>query len=417
MRISYIHWATAIILACLLSPAMALSLDSMDFVKSPVALEAKNVLASNLLQGENYTVESKVLNDGLINTYRLSTKYGPVEVESTAELLERIRELEAMSAMEMMDKKKVFGESVVKGVKGPFQGVANLVKAPVDTTKSIVEGTGQFFSNIGRSIVSDDPHQDNVLKVAVGYDASKRAYAYEFGINPYSGFEPALTMLGSISQASVAGGITPRVAMASVGSDFTAVLGAVGTAEGMRKLVRDNPPGALHKINSEKLSKMGVSEPMADAFLNNYEYDPQVETYLVGALEQLASVKGREQFIAAAALASNRSTALLYQATAQLLAGYHARVAPLESLGRLGTTPYAKTSDNKAVFLLPLDYIFRTKDVQDKLDELDSALDKAGAVAGKELWITGKFDESAGEMLKSAGWRYEEKIGDKLKGE
>ena len=417
MRISYKHWATAIILACLLSPAMALSLDSMDFVESPVDLEAKDVLASNLLKGENYTIEAKVLNDGLINTYRLSTKYGPVEVESTAELLERIRELEAMSAMEMMDKKKVFGESVVKGVKAPFQGVANLVKAPVDTTKNIVEGTGQFFSNIGRSIVSDDPHQDNVLKVAVGYDASKRAYAYEFGINPYSGFEPALTMLGSISQASVAGGITPRVAMASVGTDLTSVLGAVGTAEGMRKLVRDNPPGALHKINSEKLSKMGVSQPMADAFLNNYEYDPQVETYLVGALEQLASVKGREQFIAAAALASNRSTALLYQKTAQLLAGYHARVASLESVGRLGTTPYAKTSDNKVVILLPLDYVFRTKDVQDKLDNLDSALGKAGAVAGKELWITGQVDESAGEMLKSAGWRYEEKIGDKLKGE
>ena len=138
-------------------------------------MKAEDVLPANIMKGENYTVDKQVQNDGLVNTYLLSTKYGPLEVESTAELLERIRELEAMNAMEMMDRKKVFGESLVEGVKAPFKGAVNLVKEPLDTTTNIVKGAGQFFSNIGRSIVSDDPYQDNALKVAVGYDASRRA--------------------------------------------------------------------------------------------------------------------------------------------------------------------------------------------------------------------------------------------------
>jgi hypothetical protein len=107
-----------------------------------------------------------------------------LKVESTEGLIIRITELNAMSAMEEMDRKKVFGDAVVAGVKAPFQGAAKLVKEPVETTKGIIEGTGRFLSNIGRSIVSDDPHQDNALKVAIGYDAAKRAFAMSLASIP-----------------------------------------------------------------------------------------------------------------------------------------------------------------------------------------------------------------------------------------
>ncbi|MCK5679966.1 hypothetical protein KAI46_04050, partial [bacterium] len=43
----------------------------------------------------------------------------------------------------------------------------------IESAKDIVKGTGSFLSNVGRSIYSSDPHQDNILKVALGYDAAK----------------------------------------------------------------------------------------------------------------------------------------------------------------------------------------------------------------------------------------------------
>ena len=84
------------------------------------------------------------------------------------------------------------------GLKAPFQCAINLVKSPGETTKGIVKGTGQFLSSIGRSVVSDDPYQDNAFKVVVGYDTAKRAFAYDLGIDPYSSYEPAMSMLGRV---------------------------------------------------------------------------------------------------------------------------------------------------------------------------------------------------------------------------
>ena len=177
-----------------------------------------------------------------------------------------------------------------------------------------------------------------------------------------------------------------------------------GTAADDKKLVRDNPPGELRKINAEKLAGMGVSESLADAFLDNRAFDPQAATILTGSLELLGNAKGRDQFVAAAALASGRSTALLYQSTAQMMAGFHARVAPAKSIERVQGTPYLRTKDDKAVFLLPMDFVFGTEEVQAKLGRLDDALEKAGGIAGKELWVTGQIDGSAMKMLEASGW-------------
>jgi len=381
---------------------------SAESMKPPFILEAKDVLPQKLLKGGNYIVEEKVQNDGLVNTYSLTTLYGPLVVESTAELMIKITELNAMSAMAQMDKQKIFGDAVLEGVKAPIRGIAALVTAPVETSKGIVKGTGRFFSNIGRSIVSDDPYQDNAFKVAVGYDAVKRAYAYELGIDVYSDYEPLISMLGKVSQASSAGGLAPRAAMAAINLGPVKVLSLSGTTESMRKLVRDNPPGELLKINTEKLAQMGVPSSLADAFLNNYVYNPQEATLLVGQQASLDGVQGRDGFIAAANLAPDHSVARLFRIKAEMMAGYHLNVARVESIGHAAGTSYLRKKDGTAIFLLPLDYVYPTADVQAKLANLDDELKKA-SVSGKELWITGRVDESARPMFKDSGWQVVEK--------
>lgn len=381
---------------------------------SPIELQAKDILPQALLKGKNYSVGALVRNDGLINTYELKTDYGPLTIESTELLMTRIDELNAMVVMEEMDRQKIFGNSLVAGVKAPFQGAANLITSPVATTKSVVEGAGKFFSNIGRAITSDDPHQDNALKVAIGYDAAKRGFAFELGINPYSSYEPAMDELGNVAQASVAGGIVPRTAMAAVGGDVVTVLRITGTSESMRKLVRDNPPGELEKINRSKLSEMGVSSSVAESFLGNYAYDPQEKTFLVGELENLKGVAGREAFIAAASLVTRQTVASFYRSAAGLMARYHAAIAPAASLGRVGGAPYLRTKDGKVVLVLPLDHIFRTEKVESKLRALNDGIAKLEGVTGKELWITGKVDAGAREMFEVSGWKITETAGNRL---
>jgi hypothetical protein len=384
-----------------------------ESTKPPFILEAKDVLPKNQLKGSNYTVNEAVQNDGLVNTYRLTTSYGPLTVESTAELMIKIAELNAMNAMTQMDTEKIFGDAVLEGLKAPIRGIESIVKAPIETSKGIIKGTGRFFSNIGRSIVSDDPYQDNTFKVAVGYDAIKRAYAYELGIDVYSDYERLISMLGRVAQASAAGGIAPRMAMSAINLDVVTVLSLSGTSEGMRKLVRDNPPGELLKINTEKLAEMGVPSSLAEAFLNNYVYNPQETTLLVGQLASLGGVKGRAGFIAAANLASDHSVARLYRIKAEMMAGYHMTVTPVQSIDSAAGTSYLRKKDGAAILLLPLDYIYPTVDVSAKLAKIDRALTKDG-ITGKELWITGRVDESARALFKDSGWEVVENAYERL---
>ena len=381
---------------------------SQDYSKPPIVLQTKDVVANGLLKGEHYTIKNQAVNDGLINTYVLDTDYGPLTVESTAELMMRIDELNAISRMEEMDRKKVFGESLWKGVKAPFTLVVDLVKEPIDTGKAIGKGTGQFFSSVGRSIVSDDPDQDNVLKVAVGYDAAKRQFAYELGIDPYTSYEPVRDKLGQIARAAVAGGLTPRVAMAAIDSGVTTAMSISGTAKNMKELVRDNPPGALEKINRKKLEEMGVDTALIEAFLDNYAYNPQEKTLLVGELETMHGVKGRNLFIARADSAADESVALNNRLTAQMMAAYHVAVKPIENIQLIEGSPFLYTEDGRLVLLVDVDLVFWTKGLADKVNKFESSIKKLSNISGKEVWITGTFDKTARKAFKTRGWQVQE---------
>ncbi len=387
---------------------------AQDFRQTPIILKAQDILPQDLLQGENYKVENEVKNDGIFNTYQLNTDYGQITVESDSILMIRIAELKALKAMEELQGSEAFAESLGGTVTGTAKGAGKLVTSPVETSKGIVKGTGRYLSNLGRSFFSKDPDQDNAMSVALGYDATKREYAYEFGINPYSHYEPAMSRLGEISRASVAGGLAPKVALTAVGGGVATGVNIGITAEGMRQLVRDKSPGELTKINRKKLEQMGVDKKLVETFLNNYTYNPQEETLLVGAMESMKNVKGRDAFIALASIVKDEDTAIFYRLSAQMMEAYHINVAPATRIWNIGGNLRLQKKDGTFVVLQPLDHIFWTEDVQRALEVADSDLKKVPEISGKEMWIPGKFDQKVREMLTAADWKIQENANDIL---
>jgi hypothetical protein len=374
-----------------------------DYATPPIILKSQNILPPDQLKGRNFHVDTKVRNDGLVNFYRLDTDYGGLSAESTAELQIRVEELNALVVMEELDRKEVFKESVVKGVKATGEGIKELVTDPIDTTKDVIHGAGQFLSNIGQAFVSDDPNQDNALKVAVGYDVAKRQFAYEFGINPYSDYEPVMDRLGEIARAAVAGGIAPKVALAAVDHTLATVARGSATMRGMQKLVRDNPPNKLREINYGKLRSMGLSEELADAFLNNYSYDPYEKTLLIGELETM-DLTGRDAFISRAALATEKSTALYYRSMAQMMGQYYHNVVPAKAILNTGGVLNLQHKDGGRVVLAPVDYIFWTEKLEAKINSFEQGLSVDSFSGSKELRVTGQIDKDALGHFKRRGW-------------
>ena len=66
-----------------------------------------------------------------------------------------------------MKKTSVYKDAVKQSAKGPLRTAKGMLTAPVDTVSRVGRGIGSFFSDIGSSIVSDDPHQENVGKTAL----------------------------------------------------------------------------------------------------------------------------------------------------------------------------------------------------------------------------------------------------------
>ncbi len=397
--------------------ALAAAADSPPPLQpTPIRLQASKVLPGDLLRGDNFTVQEAVSNDGYINTYKIYADYGELEATGTAELKVRIGELRAITVMEQMSGSKEFGGAAKDAVVAPVKVAGKMVTSPVKTTKGIFTGTGRYLANVGRSVGSSDPHQDNVFKTALGYDATKRGYAYELGFDPYTSYEPAADALGRISRASLAGGLTVSAGMqiATAGTTGGMVLSVSSTSEDMRQLSRDNPPGTLRRINIKKLKEMGVDEELAKAFAGNHIYNPQERTLLVGELETMDGVADLGVFISSAHLATDEATALFWRVVAQMMAGYHAHVAPVVRVRLVGEVPVLEREDGGIVVLGADDYVFWTQHLSDTLKSIEGDLERMQGVKGKEYWLTGKMDPPLREYLSARGWLVAEEASERL---
>ena len=178
-------------------------------IQPPIKLKASNILTKELLAGPGYRVKETVWNDGLVNTYEVESDYEDLKVESTALLIQRINEIKVLKRMEELKGTKVFQEAFTAAAKGPLDTAKGLVTSPVKTVKGTVTGIGRWFSDVGRSVVSSDPHQEGAVKTALGHAAAKRKFAYEFGVDPYSSFETLQKELNDIAWTATGGWRTP----------------------------------------------------------------------------------------------------------------------------------------------------------------------------------------------------------------
>lgn len=386
-----------------------------DLQKTPIQLKVADVLPAEMIKWENYTVEPEVLNDGFVNTYVLQSDHGTYRIEGTEQLTIRINELRALHHMEAVERTDVFKKAFKKGAKAPVTFAKNLVAHPIDTVSGTVSGIGRWFSDVGRSITSDDPYQENALKTAVGYAAAKRQFAFAYGIDPYTEFEPVQKKLSTIARAGFAGGLTPKLAFQAIKDRPGTVVRVTSTSESMRQLVRDNPPAALAKINRNKLLSMGISEELADAFLDNHHYSPMEATLLIGELDDMKKVKGRDIFIGMAALADEKSVARFMRRKAQMMEGYINNISAAEAIVDINGVPFLVKNDGTLVGQFPLDHVAWTQPLWIKMDVFSKSLKGDQVKAKKELWIEGSIDPLARRAMEKNGWIVREKLGGSLR--
>lgn len=399
---------------CVCGAVFVASAESQGFQKPPIILRASEVLPRDFLSGQNYTVREMVRNDGFVNIYELDTEYGPLKVESTMLLLKRINELRALSKIEALKGTDVYLEAAKKAALGPVRTAAGLVTDPVGTTSGIVTGIGNFFGKAGDTITSSHPDKDKTLNSVLGQSAAKREWAYQFGIDPYTSYEPLQKALNDLAWTSAVGSLTVKAGFMAIPGGVGVVIGYSGTADSMRALVRDKTPPELDKINRASLYAMNVVDPLAGLFLSSTSYDPQEKTLLVGALAGMTEVHDRGIFVELAAMDCEESVALFMRVRAELMNQFFEKTGDVDRFVSAGGVPVLLTKTGIILGMFPLDHVAWTEGFAQKAIAVSDAIQKMPNVKGKELWITGTVDSVARKELEDRGWKVEERLAEKL---
>ena len=380
---------------------------SERFDALPLDLPAVDFLPKSLLTGDGYRLDERVSNDGFQNAYTVHSDFGVFTVTGTEELRVRLQEIKATGALQTLEESDEFKEAAKNAATGLVEAGKALVETPAETTKAAARGVGQWMRNVGSSFNSEDPHQDNALETAIGYDTVKRRYALDMGVDPYTSFEPFQDSLGRVAKAATAGSMVTSFAIdiGTSGSLLGTVVNASNLAK-MKGLLMDNPPVSLAGINRQKLIDIGIAGYQADALLKNYNYTPTEITLLCEALLQMGDIEGREIFVAYATSAPDPEVANFMRHYAVTLALYMNRVETGDIVEISGAA--WMLSDSKSlVGAFPLDYIAWTPGLEQSLTRASGRMAGLGA-RDKKLFLTGKFSPLAHEALQKDGWKLTE---------
>ncbi len=407
-KIRNIVLGAAVMMAAFVCHSPAAAEEIPAFVQPPVRLNASLVVPDGKMVGKGYKIDPEALNDGYSNTYTLITEIGEVKAVSDYQLARQIQEINALIILDEMSRAGVFGDAMKEGVLAPFRGAKALVTAPVETTTGAIKGIGRWMGNIGRAVTSDDPHQEGGISAAVGWAGTKRAFALELGVDPYTDWEPLKKGLTSVARAAFAGGITVGVAMGAVteGTTLGTLIMVTSLTGDMNAILLDNPPEGLTKINREKLVNMGVSEKIIDPFLRNYNYTPFEKTLLVEALKQMDGAKGRDLFVAEATAAPDRVVARYMQQRAEMMVNYHKKTMATDIV-KINSYTWQVNRKGTLVGLFPIDYLAWTAETS----QIAAGVEKDPKAKTRELWLEGSASPESNKALTARGWTIKERVG------
>lgn len=340
--------------------------------------KTSDILPQNLLSAKNYTIDPVVTNNGKNDIFVLSSDYEPFVAEGQQELARRISEINAMVALDNVQKSEEFAKALLNAGKAPFEAAWSLITEPVDTVTGIFEGIGTTFSRIGGMITQERGElEDAKMKEVLGVSAVKRKYAAVLEVDVYSSNKLLQEKLNAVSWAVFAGGLTTKVVFSLPESnkvvDALRIGGAVKT---LNSLIENSTPEDLRFLNEQKLQAMKVPAGLIERFLKHSWYSPRHQTTIVAVLEKLPHVKNRQEFISRSLKARNEREAFNFQHGAEMLLDYDQSTSRIKEFIGFGRTVLAYDSKKQMVVVIPFGHLHYTNETANSINRLDAALNE-----------------------------------------
>jgi hypothetical protein len=354
--------------------------------------------------GPNYSVASPITSDGFMRIYTVRTPYGEFAVVGDALMQTRLQELAALYHLDKVKPDAAFGKSFVESGLAPVTYAGKMLTDPAKTIGSTFAGIGNFFGQIGSGLHNAGKTQDDPMAALFGVTKKKRELAAELHVDPYTDFQPLAIRMTRLSEAAAGASLTVGVGYAFIPGVAGAVISNVGTSSDMSEFARDYSAAQLMDMCRQKLTVMGLDRQATEALLTNRAFSPLDLLAMLNALEKMADVEGRVEFLRRAVPLQRRDAAFFMRRQAEVLADYHGKTRALAAFVSYGDFPFNRTRNGGVLGLWPIDALSWTENAGPALQKASEALKRSGHKGPAEIRISGQATNLTKQRLKALGW-------------
>ncbi len=381
-----------------------------QFQPEPV-LQAKDLVATELLKGPHYTVDTRVPVKDFLARFTIRSDYGTFDAHGIHMFQIRVREVYALTQLSQMSQTKEFAEAAAQAVARPVTSAVNMIVNPVQTVEGLPGGVSRLFGRIelgAESIAAaaTAPSQSSEQQVAsvservgtitvdaLGYEKERRDLAKSLGVDPYTTNPVLAKKLDDIARVMFSGRFVIQTAMTVLVPGST-VMSAVSITNSS---IYDTPPGDLINNANAIFAATGASPAQVGALMKNKQYSVSVLTDLALGVRRLQSVNGVASVVGFAAIARTQDETRFVTAAVNMLARYHESTEPLAAVTAPGPL-LGRGVSGRLVVPAPVDYVAWTERAARFADRADLK------TPNRLIWISGQMDRRAHKEATARGW-------------
>ena len=337
----------------------------------------------------------------------------------------RITEINALVTLKKANDAAILAGGAVDAFGDMFTGAVTTVTNPVQTLEAVPAGLNRLFGFASREVQRTEEKIDaneaatqagqgastlsmvgqgseSVARGVLGVNTAERQWAEKLKVDPYTTNPVLRKALNRVAELEAAGRFSKDLIPGG------AVLTAISAASSVNDLVYKNWD-EVERLNEERLTRMGASPQVSQAFRLNRAYSETRQTRMIAALDRLQGLPGRAGYVELAARADVETRAQFFQEGAELMAIFHRTQAPLARLLPEVGGAGALTADNRILQILNVDYMVWTQDLADHADRITAHARTEFPGARPEVWLTGQMSPRARDELRARGWTVHER--------
>lgn len=353
--------------------------------------------------GDNWTVASEVKSDGFVWVFAVKTPYGDFQVSGLRRMKERVQELRALHALELMSRTKAFGDAMLGAGLAPIRFGRDLVVSPIDTVGNLASGVGKIFDKVVSNVQNPGGGRDPFFDSITGITKAERDLAFTLKVDPYTDFEPLRDGLEDVARATAAGDLPVSAALSTISGGAGVAIQATSTASEVAAPYYLNTSRQIAEIVTKKLEGLGVDEPTSEKFVENTFYSPVDQLAIVDALETLGATNS-SIFIERAAVADSFDIAKFNRYRAELLAKDSVRLGTLRDFVLVSGLALNHDASGRLIAAFPFDEVAWTDAVSIALTRLGTDIAAQGGARPAVFASIGSFSEMSEAELKKLGF-------------